>query len=249
MLRAAAFSAAVLLPATLAAQAPGRWPPDSLLNLRVIPRSTPVVNVIGIMRNFASELGVRCQHCHLGEEGMPLERFDFASDERREKRVAREMLRMVQAINGEYLARVPERPEPALEVTCGTCHRGVPRPVELFSLLVDIAMRVDVDSAVRAYHGLRARYYGRASYDFGEPALNIAAFRLARQNRFPDAMRLLALNEEQYPGSSNLYVFRGNIELMRGDTTAAANAFREALRRDAAAGEARFRLQQIGRRP
>ena len=62
----------LLIPATLLAQPPGKFPPDSLVNTRVIPRSTPVIEVIGMMRNFAGDLGVRCQFCHVGEEGMPL---------------------------------------------------------------------------------------------------------------------------------------------------------------------------------
>lgn len=46
-----------------------------------------------------------------------------------------------------------------------------------------------------------------------------------------------------------MYAFRGNIKLMKGDTTAAEAAFREALRRDPANGEARGRLRAIGRQP
>jgi cytochrome c-type biogenesis protein CcmH/NrfG len=46
-----------------------------------------------------------------------------------------------------------------------------------------------------------------------------------------------------------MYVFRGNIELMRGDTTAAAVAFREAVRRDPTNEEAKGRLSAIGRAP
>jgi predicted negative regulator of RcsB-dependent stress response len=42
-------------------------------------------------------------------------------------------------------------------------------------------------------------------------------------------------------------VFRGNILLRRGDTTAAAAAFREAIRRDSTNAEARGRLRTIGR--
>lgn len=83
----------------LAAQAPGRWPPDSLVNTKVIPRTTPVIQVIGTMRNIAGGLGVRCQYCHVGEEGMTLEQFDFASDEKRTKLIARQMMHMVQEIN------------------------------------------------------------------------------------------------------------------------------------------------------
>jgi hypothetical protein len=51
----------VAAPAT--AQAPGKFPPDSLINTRVIPKGTPPIQVIGTMRNFAGDLGVRCQFC------------------------------------------------------------------------------------------------------------------------------------------------------------------------------------------
>ena len=41
------------------------------------------------MRNFASGLGVRCDHCHVGGNPDTLEGFDFASDAKEAKQVAR----------------------------------------------------------------------------------------------------------------------------------------------------------------
>ncbi len=214
--------AALAAPAVAAAQAPGRFPPDSLVNVKVIPKNTPVIQVIGMMRNFAGALGVRCQYCHIGQEGQPLAQFDFAKDEKRTKLTARQMMRMVEEIN-----------------------RGVSRPMALEQLIQETAQTSGADSAARAYRALRDRYYGRAAYDFGEPTLNIAAFRLARGGKFNEAFAILRLNEEQFPTSSNLATFRGNINLMKGDTTAAIAAFREAVRRDSTNGEAQGRLRQI----
>src|SRR5688500_14714036 len=239
---------ALAFPVALASQPPGKWPPDSLVNVQVIPRATPVIEVVGAMRNIAFGLGVRCQFCHVGEEGMPLERFDFAVDRKRTKLVARQMMRMVQEIN-RRLDTIPGRASPALAVTCATCHRGASRPVPLNGLLTGAAIAGGADSAVRAYRARRQRYYGRDAYDFGEFSLNSAAFRLGRARRYDDAFALLRLNEELYPGSSGMYVFRGNVNLMRGDTTAAADAFREAIRRDSTNAEARGRLRAIGRQP
>ena len=232
------------------AQAPGHWPPDSLINTNVFPRTTPVMQVVGAMRNITGALGVRCQFCHVGEEGMPLERFDFAKDEKRTKVVARQMMLMVQEIN-RRLDTLPEHDHtaPSLEVTCATCHRGVSRPVPLATLIQQTDSAAGLDSAVRTYRALRARYFGRDAYDFGESSLNIAAFRLGRANKFDDALGLLRLNEELFPGSSGMYVFRGNILLMKNDTAAAAAAFREAVRRDTTNGEAKGRLRAIGQRP
>ena len=241
--------AALLAAAPAAAQQQAHIPPESVTNVRVIPPGTPVSQVIGMMRNFTAWLGVRCPYCHMGEEGQPLETFDFASDEKRTKLAAREMMRMVQAINREYLAQVPQRTQPPLDVNCETCHRGVPRPAPLSQVMVDVATAAGADSALRAYRSLRERYHGRAAYDFAEPSLNIAAFRLGRAGRFDEAFALLRLNEELFPGSSGMSVFRGNISLMRGDTAGAAAAFREAIRRDSTNQEARGRLRTIGRQP
>lgn len=236
------------LPGALAAQPSGKWPPDSLVNTQVIARATPVIQVVGMMRNFAGDLGVRCQFCHVGEEGMPLERFDFPKDEKRTKLVARQMMRMVEEIN-RRVDTMPGRVPTGPQVNCRTCHHGVSRPVPLVTLMVEASQAAGADSAIRAYRALRARYYGRDGYDFGESSLNIAAFRLGREKRFPDAFALLGLNEQLFPSSSGMSVFRGNIELMRGDTLAAASAFREAVRRDSSNAEARGRLQDIGHRP
>jgi Photosynthetic reaction centre cytochrome C subunit len=230
------------------AQAPGRFPPDSLVNVQVFPRTTPVIEVVGAMRNVAIGLGVRCQFCHVGEEGMPLERFDFASDEKRTKLVARQMMRMVQEIN-RRLDTIPGRATTGLQVTCATCHRGVSRPLPLATVVTDAATAAGSDSAIRAYRSLRQKFYGRDAYDFGEGSLNTAAFRLGRAGKYDEAFALLRLNEEMFPNSSGMYVFRGNISLMKGDTTAAEAAFREAIRRDPANREAQGRLQAIGRKP
>ena len=240
--------ALLLISAPVSGQAPGKWPPDSLVNLRVIPKSTPVMQVVGMMRNMTGDLGVRCQFCHVGEEGQPLEQFDFASDQKRTKAVARQMMLMVRDINSR-LDTLPERPTPLLQVTCGTCHRGASRPVPLAALMVETAQGSGADSAIAAYRTLRRRYYGRDAFDFGEPSLNIAAFRLGQGKRYDEAFALLRLNEEFFPASSGMYVFRGNINLMRADTAAAEAAFREAIRRDSTNNEARGRLRAIGRRP
>ena len=235
-------------PCVLAAQAPGRFPPDSLVNVQVIPRTVPVIQVVGTMRNFTGALGVRCQYCHVGEEGMPLDKFDFPNDQKRTKLVARQMMRMVAEINSR-LDTLPGRANPGLTVTCMTCHRGISRPVPLATLVADAAVSAGSDSAFRAYRALRTRYYGRDAYDFGEASLNTAAFRAGRAGKPDDGLALLKLNEELFPGSSGMYVFRGNISLMKADTAAAAAAYREAIRLDPQNGEARGRLRDVGQKP
>lgn len=238
------------LAAPLLAQTPAKFPPDSLVNVKVFPKNTPVTQVLGTMRNFAGDLGVRCLFCHVGKEGQPLSQADFPSDEKRTKQVARQMMLMVQEINRRVDTLPGHTPGAAsLQVTCGTCHRGVSKPQPLAVLLADVGTQSGADSAVKAYTALRTRYYGRASYDFGEGSLNTAAFRLAQAKKFDEAKALLDLNEEQFPSSSPIAVFRGNIALMRADTAAAEAAFREAVKRDPNNEEAKGRIRAMGKQP
>ncbi len=227
---------------------PGKFPPDSLRNVRVFAKSTPPQQLIGAMRNFSGALGVRCTHCHLGEEGKPLATVDFASDDKRTKLVARQMMQMVGEIN-RRLDSIPGRVAGGPAVTCATCHRGVARPIALGQLLSEVALAAGGDSAMRTYRALRQRFYGRDAYDFGEPSLTTAAFRTAQRGKHEDALALLTLNEEFFPASSATSVSRGNVLLMKGDTSGAASSFREAIRRDSTNGEARGRLRDIGVRP
>src|SRR5688500_2427162 len=121
------------------------------VNLKVLPKDMPRPEVVRIMRTFALGLGVRCQHCHVGE-GNDLSKFDFASDAKPTKEIARKMLTMVMEINNRHLAGVvvPAPPAPAPDaaapppaappaaaagqppaprVTCYTCHRGALKPL------------------------------------------------------------------------------------------------------------------------
>ena len=116
----------ILLPAPAAAQA--TFPPSSFKNLQVLPKDAAARVVVGTMKGFANNLGVRCQFCHIGEEGLPLEQFDFVSDEKATKRTARVMMRLTDDINRQLDATVPRPAESEPRVTCITCHRGKSKP-------------------------------------------------------------------------------------------------------------------------
>ena len=240
--------AALLVVPTLALAQGHKFPPDSLVNTQVIPHNTPVMQVVGQMRNITGDLGVRCPFCHVGQEGQPLDQFDFAKDQKETKLIARQMMRMVAEVN-RRLDTLPGRAPGDPVVTCRTCHHGVSRPVTLQSILITADSSAGADSAMRAYRALREKFYGRDAYDFGEQSLNITAFRLARAGKVDDALAFLALNEQFYPTSSGTSVFRGNVLLMKGDTNGAATSYREAIRRDSTNGEPRGRLRDIGRAP
>src|SRR5687767_14442237 len=105
------------------------------------------------MRGFSTALGVRCNHCHVGENANTLEDFDFASDEKEPKRIARVMMAMVQEINKELIPKT-KIAHPA-EVRCFTCHRGLKRPESLDEALRATIEKEGVPAAQKQYHDLR----------------------------------------------------------------------------------------------
>jgi hypothetical protein len=118
------FSASPLL-------AQGTFPPSSFKNLQVLPKDATAGVVVGTMKGFANNLGVRCQFCHVGKEGLPLEQFDFVSDEIEQKKTARAMMRLTANINQQLDAAVPRAAGTEARVTCITCHRGKSKPTNL----------------------------------------------------------------------------------------------------------------------
>ena len=141
------YAVVVLLVAGAGLQAQ-QGPPK---NLQVLPKEMTRQEVTRIMRGFTSGLGVRCQHCHVGE-GNDLSKFDFASDAKPTKEIARKMMLMANEINTKSLAGIVVPPPPAApapdaaavpaapaapaaaapagpKVTCFTCHRGALKPL------------------------------------------------------------------------------------------------------------------------
>lgn len=86
---------------------------DEPSNLQVLPRSTSKQELKQRMRQMSKALGVQCSFCHV--------RGDMAADTPH-KDTARQMMRMVEAINARHLQQQGAR------VTCDTCHRGRKRP-------------------------------------------------------------------------------------------------------------------------
>jgi len=205
-----------------------QFPPDSLVNLKVLPKDMAVREVINTMRGFTEALGVRCQYCHVGDEGDPLSEFDFVSDEMPAKGKAREMLKMVGAINRDWLADLPRRTTPNVEVRCVTCHRGQARPILMADLLLQTVDSAGADAAVARYRALREGFYGGDTYDFRAEPVNAAAATLLRGGRGNEAAALLALNADFYPDDPQAVALTGRVALARGDTAAAIRALERA---------------------
>jgi tetratricopeptide (TPR) repeat protein len=205
--------------------------PDEFTNLKVLPKDIGKRELVNIMRSFSGALGVRCNHCHVGEEGADLSTFDFASDEKEAKVVSRVMMRMTGEINDTHLPKL-ER-ENVTQVRCITCHHGVDKPKTIDSIVLAAFESGGVDEAMAAYREKREEYYGRASYDFGAAPLNSAAEDIARKHGdIPSAIAIMKMNLEFNPDQSYSHLFLGQLYQMSGDKAAAIASVEKAIELD-----------------
>lgn len=219
------------------------WP-EKPENLRVLPSDFTGRQLSAVMRGFASALGVRCSHCHVGEEGQPLDTFDFASDENPKKNVARTMLRLLGVVNDSLDTFDPSGPE-RVNMWCHTCHRGRPRPMKLDEELLETYTHEGAEAALAHYHDLRERFYGRGSYDFGEAALNELGYALLRDGVHDAALEAFELNVTYFPESFNVYDSLAEAHLTRGDSTSAIQNYERSLELQPQNQNARRMLEEL----
>src|SRR4051812_43983970 len=172
--------------------------PEKFTNLQYFPKDISKKDLVSTMRGFSFSLGVRCEFCHLQTAD---KKTDFASDTKEEKRTARAMLRMVDGINKDYMAKLGKTS--VVQVQCVTCHRAISRPVPINALLAGTIEKKDIDSAIAEYKDLRKKYYGGASYDFTETPLNQLAESLMAKDKNKEAVAIMEMNVELNGPPSN----------------------------------------------
>jgi len=225
------------------AQARFEWP-ERAKNLKVLPKDTPREKLQATMVGFTRSLGVRCPFCHVGQEGQPLTSFDFVSDEKPTKNVARGMMKMVQDINKDlHKMKIPETNR--VEVQCITCHRGRPRPMMLSEELADVYQKAGIDSTVARYTMLRDRFYGAGSYDFSERSLSELGSSLMEKGRHDDAIRIFQLNLQQNPSSSFAYSSLADAYAAAGQKDLAIQNYEKAVQLEPRNREAEQKLKAL----
>jgi hypothetical protein len=231
--------AAILLPSLAQAQIP-----DKFTNLQILPKDATKSQVVATMREFASSLGVRCNHCHVGADPATLEGFDFAADTKQAKRVTRAMMKMTQEINDRLLPQMGS--EPDIKVQCVTCHHGLTHPEPLRDVLADTAQREGVEAALKQYRRLRARYYGQAAYDFSPSTLNDVAEALAGRKDLEGAVAVQRFNVETDPKVASSHGLLADLYLRKGDKAAARASLQKAAELEPANELVKRRLQELG---
>jgi hypothetical protein len=88
---------------------------SELKNVQVLSYTTKAEIMKFMKKSVTKELGVKCNYCHNIK--------DYASDEKEQKIVSREMMRMVKHINTTTM-----KPLGLHEVSCWVCHQGKKHP-------------------------------------------------------------------------------------------------------------------------
>jgi tetratricopeptide (TPR) repeat protein len=223
--------------------------PERFQNLQVLPKGIARDSLVQIMRGFSFALGVRCQHCHSGGDGVSFAGVVFDSDDKPAKVKARFMLRMVDSLNRNVLAALPGRSDPPIAIQCVTCHRGLPRPTTIEAELMKTIERSGVDSAVNQYRGLRERVALEGTYDFTEWRINELARSLMLAGKRVEAIAILEMNAEFNPRSSTIPMALGDLYRELGSRDKAIAAYQKVLQLAPQNQLARQRLTELGVRP
>ena len=108
--------------------APAKTAAEQFMNIQVL-KTIPADELLPTMRYVAGSLGVQCGFCHVVSP-----KRDFASDDKREKKTAREMMKMVMTINQENF-------EGRQEVSCNSCHNGHMHPSIVPSVATEASLK------------------------------------------------------------------------------------------------------------
>ena len=206
--------------------------PEPFKNLQVLPKDIGHDELFATMRSWARGTGMRCDDCHV--EDAKTHEHDYASDDLEHKKIARQMLKMVLAINKDYIATISSHEgEKRQNVTCYSCHRGQEEPPrDLATMVTAIATEKGTAAALARYQEIKKDHLNDGRYDFSERSLIIVASNLADAKKMDDAIAILRADLEIYPASANLHATLGRFLAENGDLAGAEASLKKALEID-----------------
>ena len=203
------------------------WP-ERGENLQVLPADFSDERIRAVMLGFSRALGVRCSHCHVGEEGAPLATFDFVSDANPNKDRARAMYRMLGDINRHLRGIEPSGPS-RVNMWCHTCHAGRPRPQTLDEAVMEAHASGGAAAAVEVFLTLREHFYGAAGYDFTPEGVDAVVRGLLDAPDTAGALGVLAVAAAGPDAGRLTWERLGDVRAATGDVAGAREAYTRAL--------------------
>lgn len=171
--------------------------------------------------------------------------MDYASDARRQKQTARDMVILTRTINQALNAGIHKPASDIVHVQCMTCHRGIPIPQQLPDLLRQTMLGKGEGAAVAQYRDLRQRYLDSGAYDFREQVLLDLGRESLATHKADDALAWLQLNVEFFPQSASSYVELAKAHLLKRDRDSAIADLTKALAIDPGNADAKRQLRAI----
>ncbi len=237
----------------------------------MLPKDTTQQDVVALMQTFTRGLGVQCTYCHSEQAPLQLSveelqaqqaaappaagrgrgrgrggpQIDFASDDKKQKQIARVMLAMTTDINARLAAAIHKPAADITRVQCATCHRGVTNPAQLSDLLRQTMLGKGEGAAVVQYRELRQAYLTSGAYDFREAVLLDLGRESLATHKPDDALAWLQLNVEFFPQSAQSYVELARAHLAKRDQDSAVTDLTKALGLDPANAAAKRQLRLI----
>jgi hypothetical protein len=102
---------------------------DKFKNLQVLPKNISEDSLNKLMDYYSLSLKVDCKYCHVHDKKADTLIFD--KDDKPEKEITRNMMRMTADLNAKYFHFNEDVPVSEVQaVTCFTCHRGEPMPAK-----------------------------------------------------------------------------------------------------------------------
>ena len=233
--------AAALLLVAGAAFAQGAAQPEKPKNLKVLPKDWSREQVVAVMQNFTAALGVGCNFCHVINQGQPP---DFASDDKKEKDMARAMMKVATDLNAELPKALGTDPKETTRIGCITCHRGVPEPKQIGEILAKTSAEKGFPAAAAQYDELKTKYYGAQAYDFTDQGL-IATATPLRASRTDEAIQFLNLGLQKFPQSAPTYVALAQAQEAKKDIPGAIASLGKALAIDPKNAQAQRLLGEL----
>ncbi len=221
---------AILLTAIMAPLAHAQNPFAEPKNLKVLPETIKGDQLRQIMRRFSFALGERCTYCHDRVEDENGARMVWDTDNNDNKRVTREMIKLVGHVRQVTANLYPDNPDhKPTAFVCTSCHRGQANPFLIEEIMNNEIAEGGTTAAKNKYLELKEEYYGSHTYDFTGFTLAEYANRLVNEGKNDNAVEMAKFGTEQFPNEAYAHTILGNAHMNNGNTADAIKAYEASL--------------------